>query len=139
GQSQGSHEQKEQADLLGGNVRILSNQTSCCRVEITVIDFAPHANSTMRTVLVVEDDRPTHALFVALVNRCGFQSKSAFDGPSALRHIREERPDAIILDLLLPSLNGFQILSEIRRFTPALLPQVVVVRAALGSLYGGRT
>jgi len=93
----------------------------------------------MRTVLVVEDDRPTHALFVALVHRCGFESKSAFDGPAALGHIREERPDAVVLDLLLPSLNGFQILSEVRRFAPELLAKVVVVTAALESLYRGCT
>jgi DNA-binding response OmpR family regulator len=89
----------------------------------------------MRSVLVVEDDRPTHALFVALVKRCGFESSSAFDGPAALRHFREERPDAIILDLLLPTLSGFQILSEINRIAPAMLSNIVVVTAATESLY----
>ncbi len=88
-----------------------------------------------QNVLVVEDDRPTHALFVALVRRCGFEASSAFDGPSALSHIREEKPDAIILDLILPTMNGFQILSEVRRFAPEMLSAVVVVTAAAESLY----
>jgi DNA-binding response OmpR family regulator len=89
----------------------------------------------MRSVLVVEDDRPTHALFVALVRRCGFESSSAFDGPAALRHFREERPGAIILDLLLPTLSGFQILSEVKRIAPDMLSNIVVVTAANESLY----
>jgi DNA-binding response OmpR family regulator len=89
----------------------------------------------MRSVLVVEDDRPTHALFVALVHRCEFNSRSAFDGPSALHQIRDEHPDGIILDLLLPTLNGFQILAELNRFAPELLPKIVVVTAATESLY----
>jgi DNA-binding response OmpR family regulator len=93
----------------------------------------------MRSVLVIEDDRPTHALFIALVRRCGFEAISAFDGPAALGRMREERPDAIILDLLLPTLNGFQILSEIRRFAPDMLSTVVVVTAAAESLYRGCT
>jgi DNA-binding response OmpR family regulator len=89
----------------------------------------------MRSVLIVEDDRPTHALFVALVRRCGFEASSAFDGPAALRRMREEPADAIILDLLLPTLNGFQILTEIRRFAPGMLSRIVVVTAAAESLY----
>ena len=84
----------------------------------------------MRPVLVVEDDRPTHALLVALVRRCGFESRSAFDGPPALRHIREERQAAVILDLLLPTLDGFQLIAEVSRFAPELLPRIIVVTAA---------
>lgn len=89
----------------------------------------------MRSILVVEDDRPTHALFLAVVRRCGFESISAFDGPAALRRIREEVPDAIILDLLLPTLNGFQIMREIKSFAPEILSRIVVVTAATESLY----
>jgi CheY-like chemotaxis protein len=89
----------------------------------------------LRSVLVVEDDRPTHALFIAVVHRCGFESSSAFDGPSALRRVREEPPDAIILDLLLPTLNGFQIMREIKAFAPEMLSRIVVVTAAAESTY----
>ena len=87
------------------------------------------------SVLVVEDDRPTHALFIAVVRRCGFESSSAFDGPTALRRIREEPPDGIILDLLLPTLNGFQLMSEVRGFAPEVLSRIIVVTAAAESLY----
>ena len=93
----------------------------------------------MRSVLVVEDDRPTHALLVAVVRRCGFEAHSAFDGPTALGRILNERPDGVILDLLLPTLNGFQILSEVRNLVPAILPKIVVVTAAAESLYRGST
>lgn len=89
----------------------------------------------MRTVLVVENDRPTHALLIAVARRSGFDATSAFDGPSALRHIREEAPDAILLDMFLPALNGFQILGELKRSAPEMLARVVVITAAVESLY----
>jgi DNA-binding response OmpR family regulator len=89
----------------------------------------------MLSLLVVEDDRSTHALFVAVVNRCGFEAVSAFDGAVALRRIRAECPDAMILDLLLPTLNGFEILREVKGNVPDLLPRTIVVTAAAESTY----
>ena len=89
----------------------------------------------MATLLVVEDDRPTHALFVALVNRCGCEASSAFDGRAALRKVRGERPDGMILDLLLPEMNGVELLEEIDRFAPQLISRTIVITAASDSLF----
>jgi len=91
----------------------------------------------MPSLLVVEDDRPTHALFVALVHRCGCKARSAFDGRSALRQIRAERPDGIILDLLLPGMNGVELLNEMDGFAPDLVTRTIVVTAASESLVQG--
>ena len=89
----------------------------------------------MATLLVVEDDRPTHALFVALANRCGCEASSAFDGRAALRKVRGERPDGIILDLLLPEMNGVELLKEVDRFAPHLISRTIVVTAASDSVF----
>ncbi|HYS55468.1 MAG TPA: response regulator [Thermoanaerobaculia bacterium] len=91
----------------------------------------------MTSLLVVEDDRPTHALFVALIRRCGCEARSAFDGRSALRQVRGQRPDGIILDLLLPEMDGFQFLSEMDRFAPDLVLRTIVVTAASELLFEG--
>jgi len=89
----------------------------------------------MSQILVVEDDRPTHALLVTLVKRCGCDPWSAFDGASALRVIRGEALDGMILDLLLPSVNGFEILREVKTIAPDLLGKTLVVTAAAESTY----
>jgi DNA-binding response OmpR family regulator len=89
----------------------------------------------MLSLLVVEDDRPTNALLVAVVNRCGFEAVSTFDGAVALRRIRAECPDAMILDLLLPVVNGFEILRDVKRSAPTLLASTIVVTAAAESTF----
>ncbi len=89
----------------------------------------------MSQILVVEDDRPTHALLVTLVRRCGCDPWSAFDGASALRRIRGEALDGMLLDLLLPSVNGFEILREVKSTVPDLLGKTLVVTAAAESTY----
>src|SRR5262249_35652590 len=89
----------------------------------------------MSSLLVVEDDRPTHALLVAIAHRCGCDARSAFDGRSALRQVRTERPDGIILDLLLPEMDGLQLLKEIDRIASDLIPRTIVVTAASESLF----
>jgi len=89
----------------------------------------------MSQILVVEDDRPTHALLVTLVKRCGCDPWSAFDGASALRVIRGEALDGMLLDLLLPSVNGFEILREVKSTVPDLLGKTLVLTAAAESTY----
>jgi CheY-like chemotaxis protein len=85
---------------------------------------------TVPSILVVEDDQPTHALFVALAHRCGCETFSAFDGLTALRKLRDDSLDGVILDLLLPTLSGFDVLRYLKQTSPLLLPKTIVVTAA---------
>jgi DNA-binding response OmpR family regulator len=50
----------------------------------------------------------------------GFEVASASDGPSGLRKAREWRPDVLLLDLMLPGLNGFEICRQLRADLPEL-------------------
>jgi CheY-like chemotaxis protein len=45
----------------------------------------------------------------------GFDARSAPDGPAALRLVQEETPDAIVLDLMLPWVNGIEVLATVRQ------------------------
>lgn len=68
-----------------------------------------------RTVLVVEDDRPTSELLVALLEDRGFRAVPAYDGKSALRLVRQVKPNLITLDLALPGgMNGHQLLDHLK-------------------------
>src|SRR4051794_41299702 len=56
----------------------------------------------------------------------GFEVRSAVDGPQALRLIAEETPDLIVLDLMLPWMNGIEVLTTVRQ-QPHLLTVPVLV------------
>ena len=81
-------------------------------------------------VLVVEDDVSTQGLLVAVVKHLGLQARAADDGHAALRMIADEVPAVIILDLIMPQMDGFEVLRHFRRNSPELLARTIVISAA---------
>ena len=70
---------------------------------------------TSPRVLVVEDERDIAALVAYHLTREGYRVRTAGGGEEALEALRNERADLVVLDLMLPSFSGYEILSEIRR------------------------
>jgi DNA-binding response OmpR family regulator len=66
-------------------------------------------------ILVVDDDPKIVALVQAYLLRAGFDVITAGDGPAALRLIRERRPRLVVLDLMLPELDGMEVTRAVRR------------------------
>jgi DNA-binding response OmpR family regulator len=66
-------------------------------------------------ILVVDDDPKIVVLVQAYLFRAGFDVITAGDGPSALRLIRERRPRLVVLDLMLPELDGMEVTRAVRR------------------------
>ena len=79
-------------------------------------------------VLLTDDDPEVTRITDAHVRAGGYRTQLAFDGEAALRAIREQRPDAIVLDLMLPKRTGFDVLAELRQM-PAPRPSVLVLSA----------
>jgi DNA-binding response OmpR family regulator len=67
-----------------------------------------------RTVLVVDDDVKTVELVELYLSRDGHSVLTAYDGIEALRLARENRPDLIVLDLMLPDLDGLEVCRMLR-------------------------
>lgn len=67
------------------------------------------------TVLLIEDDDLTAGLIRFLVERLGHTLIWAADGESGRRQLKESRPDLIMLDLMLPFIDGHDLLREIRQ------------------------
>ncbi len=65
-------------------------------------------------VLVVEDDRSIAGFVEPELERLGFRVRCAYDGPSGLKEAREFRPEIVVLDIMLPGLDGVGVLKEIR-------------------------
>jgi len=76
----------------------------------------PNAESslTARPILVVDDDRKIVALVRAYLEREGFHVIVAYDGREALRQARAEDPALIVLDLMLPEIDGLEVMSLLR-------------------------
>ena len=67
-----------------------------------------------KTVLVVDDDVKTVELVKLYLNRDGYRVLAAYDGVGALRLARENRPDLIVLDLMLPGVDGLEVCRSLR-------------------------
>ena len=66
-------------------------------------------------ILVVDDEPDITALVAYHLAKAGYRVSTAANGPDALRAAREERPDLVILDLMLPGASGYDVLEELRR------------------------
>lgn len=66
-------------------------------------------------VLVVEDEKNLVKLLRGYLEREGFEVHEALDGPSALEAARAASPEAVVLDWMLPGLDGMEVLREMRR------------------------
>jgi two-component system, OmpR family, phosphate regulon response regulator PhoB len=66
-------------------------------------------------ILVVDDEPDITALVAYHLAKAGFRVSTAANGPDALKAAREERPDIVILDLMLPGISGYDVLSEMRK------------------------
>ena len=73
------------------------------------------ARSTSGTVLIIEDDRKTASLVALYLERDGFQTIIAHDGQKGLQMAEDHDPVFIILDLMLPKMDGWDVCRELRR------------------------
>lgn len=85
-------------------------------------------------VLVVDDDVSTQGLLVAVIRRLGLKAKVAGNGREALASIATTFPQAIILDLLMPEVDGFEVLHVLKRDAPQMLKRTIVMTAATGKI-----
>jgi DNA-binding response OmpR family regulator len=88
-------------------------------------------------VLMVEDDHATLSLLAAIAKREGFDALLADDGEKAMSILMNQTVDAMVLDLLLPRTNGFDILRHCKCTLPALLGRTIVITAASEQTYHG--
>jgi len=77
-------------------------------------------------ILIVDDESAARTALEALLRREGFDVRVAFDGPTALEQCADFRPDLILLDILMPGMNGFEVCRRVKarpetRLTPVVL------------------
>ncbi len=83
----------------------------------------------MSRILVVDDDKALADVIVGYLTRAGHQAEVIGDGRSALDRVAAEPPDLIVLDLMLPEVDGLQVCREVRGSHPDL---PIIMLTALG-------
>jgi DNA-binding response OmpR family regulator len=68
-----------------------------------------------KILLVAEDDEAIGEMVCEALKEAGFKTHRVKDGIEALNYVLESRPDGIVLDLILPRLNGFEICGMVRK------------------------
>lgn len=84
----------------------------------------------MADILVADDTRSIRSALSLLLEEEGHTVRLASDGESALAEYRRKRPDLLLLDVMMPKKNGYQVLKQIRRDDPALPVMILSAKGA---------
>ena len=69
----------------------------------------------MKKILVVDDEKPISEIVKYNLVKEGYEVFTAYDGEEALEKVEEVEPDLIILDLMLPKMDGLEVAREVRK------------------------
>ena len=130
--------------LMGGELRVRSQvgvgSTFWFDLALPVVDAGAEAvpaverqiiglRGRQRTVLVVDDRWENRAVLVDLLSPLGFEVMEARDGREGLARATEFQPDAIIVDLIMPEMDGYELIRQIRA-SPLLQDMPVIATSA---------
>ncbi len=80
-----------------------------------------------KTILIVEDDKFLRELIVRKLRKENFNITEAIDGEEGIKKIKEEKPDLVLLDLILPGIDGFEVLSKMKEdMSLAQIPVIIL-------------
>ena len=79
--------------------------------------------------LVVDDDDPIRLMLSKIIERQGMDVDTARDGEEAIRQIDRDGYNVILLDLMMPRVDGFAVLEHIRQTQPDKIPRTIIASA----------
>ena len=84
-----------------------------------------------QTILIIEDDKFLRELISQKLIKEGYEISEAIDGEKGIKRVQEEKPDLVLLDLILPGIDGFEVLSRMKG-DEALAKIPVIILSNLG-------
>lgn len=84
-----------------------------------------------KKILIIEDDKFLRELIAQKIVKEGYDISEAIDGEEGIKKIKEEKPDMVLLDLILPGMDGFEVLSKMKE-DPFLAQIPVIILSNLG-------
>lgn len=94
----------------------------------TIEDCIP-SNDTSKPILIVDDEEDARELLDKLLSKKGWHTQTANNGEEALKAVFAHRPSLILLDLMMPVMDGFSFMKELRKYDPEGEIPVIVVSA----------
>ncbi len=91
---------------------------------IVGVDLDKLGKEASQSVLIVEDEPETVFLLKQILLHAGFNVSGSYDGKDALKKAAEIRPDLLILDLMMPEMDGWEFYQHLRKFTDT--PVIIV-------------
>ncbi|MBR5430552.1 MAG: response regulator transcription factor [Firmicutes bacterium] len=91
----------------------------------------------MFQILVVEDDAQLQQLFCRVLNKNGYTTLSACDGEEALARLEHEHVDLIISDIMMPKMNGYQLVTALREADMAIPVLMITARDGFDDMRRG--
>ena len=80
-----------------------------------------------RKILIVEDDKFLRELIAQKLIKEGYDIAEAVDGEKGLKSIKDEKPDLVLLDLILPGIDGFEVLAKMKVDTEMAQTPVIIL------------
>ncbi|MEA2405636.1 MAG: two-component system, OmpR family, alkaline phosphatase synthesis response regulator PhoP [Thermoleophilaceae bacterium] len=84
--------------------------------------------------MVADDDTEIAVLVEILLQREGYDVVTAMNGSEALRLIEQKRPDVLVLDIMMPNLNGYEVVQRLREKKATRFLPVILLSARAGAL-----
>ena len=92
--------------------------------------MTPSANDSLhQSVLIVDDESMARTLLRLMLVRAGFNVSEAEDGYDALEKVRKNRPDIILLDVMMPGMDGFTVCETLRSNPDTLSLPIIMLSA----------
>jgi DNA-binding response OmpR family regulator len=82
-----------------------------------------------KKIVIVEDEPDTAEMFAEMMRLSGYDVQKSYGGTPAIALISNEKPDAVVLDVMMPDLSGLEVLRFIRRDSKLMKIPVIVVSA----------
>ncbi len=86
-----------------------------------------HHKNMAKKILVVEDEATLQKALVEVLEQSGYEALSAMDGERGLQLAKEENPDLILLDIILPKMDGFEVLKALKEDPKAANIPVIIL------------
>ena len=79
-----------------------------------------------RKILIIEDDKSLQNALVEMLTQEKYETISAFDGEEGLQKAKDEKPVLILLDIILPKKDGYEVLAEIKKGEEKNIPVLIL-------------
>jgi DNA-binding response OmpR family regulator len=112
--------------LTRAQLSISAFQLSTARKKALIKIIKNMENQNGKKILVVEDDRSLQNAVVEMLTQEGYQAISALDGEEGLEKLKAEKPDLILLDIILPKKDGYEVLAEIKKGEDKNIPVLIL-------------